>query len=50
MVAATLIGFSAVYITLIVIDVYLLRKYARQDPELGEDDEAGPVVPLQSVA
>lgn len=50
MVATTLVGFSVVYITLIVIDVYLLRKYARQDPELGEDAEAKPVESLQLVA
>ncbi len=40
MVATTLVGFSVVYISLIVVDVYLLAKFAKQGPD---PDDAGEV-------
>ncbi|WP_119072158.1 cytochrome ubiquinol oxidase subunit I [Aggregatilinea lenta] len=39
MVALTLVGFSVVYISLIVVDVYLLAKFAKQGPD-SDDAEA----------
>jgi cytochrome d ubiquinol oxidase subunit I len=47
MVALTLVGFSVVYISLIVVDVYLLAKFAKQGPD---PDEAGDVAEPVMVA
>ena len=44
LVLTTLIGFTAIYGLLTVIDVYLLRKYARSEPPAAEEPSAEPAL------